>query len=134
MPSKKLTLAAICLATPAVAEAQVPLNQERHINSTLLSAAIGAMIAHECDSIEPRKFTALMKAWELKRYALNQGYSDEEIQAFLDSKAEQDRMRRGAEAYLIAHGAVKGDDASFCAAGLKEIEQGTLAGRLIREN
>lgn len=128
-----ILLAATAGVATAAASQDVALRDEAHINSTLLSAAIGAMIAHECDGIEPRKVFAAIKAWQLNNYALRQGYTEDEIDAFLHDKAEERRKHDDALEYLTAeHGVRAGDAASYCAAGMAEIERGSLAGRLIR--
>ncbi len=125
-----LTLSAIAL--PAVAQARVALNQEPHINGSLLSAAIAAMIADQCDTIVPRRWTALIKAWQLKNYALNHDYTEAEIDIFISDKSEQDRMQSAAETYLAKNGVERDNEQSFCTLGRTEIANGTLAGQLIR--
>ena len=116
----------------AAALAMKPLNQEKHINDSLISAGIGELIRRNCSSISPRYFVFYRKSKELERYALNLGYSKTEIRAFLDNKAEQDRVRKAAKDYLAANGVVKGDEATYCALGLAEIENGSLTGQLLR--
>ena len=81
-----------------------------------------------------RRFTAVLKAWQLKNYALRLGYTSDEIDAFVESKTEQTRIRRAANRYLKAQGAKTDDDASYCNAGRAEIRQNTLTGQLIRAN
>ena len=113
-----LVILSISAAT-AGAQARVALNEESHINSSLLSATIGAIIAKHCDAIVPRKLNAVMKAWQLKNYALRKGYSNEEIDAFLNSKTEQNRMKVAANRYLKAQGVIVDQPATYCVAGLE---------------
>jgi len=137
MPSlRHVTLSGACAilttSVPLAAEARIAPETEPHIYGSLLSAAIGAMIAHNCETIEPRKFFALIKAWELKNFAMNKGYTEAEIDAFLRDRTERKLMREAAEGYLVGLGVDLDDPASFCSAGRAEIEKGTLAGQLIR--
>lgn len=120
------------LATTAPAQPRVALNEETYINSSLLSAAIGAIIQKKCSTISPRLVLAIWKARALQRYALNQGYTKEEIAAFIENKKEQRRMRRAAFSYLRANGVVKDEEQTYCAAGRAEIARGTLTGQLLR--
>lgn len=128
-----LTLALMLgLATPALA--LPPLSDNDYVNDRLIQARVADRIRNECDSISARFVFAYSQARALKQYALDQGYSDAEIEAFLDSKADKDRVKAAAEAYLAANGAVAGDEAGFCALGAREIAAGSVAGSLIYEN
>jgi hypothetical protein len=133
MMKRMLILAlTLVLATPALA---LPaLSENEYINDRLIQARVADRIRKECDAINARFAYAYSQARALKQYALDQGYSDAEIEAFLDSRAEKDRVKAAAEAYLSANGAVAGDAASFCALGMKEIAAGSIAGSLIYEN
>ena len=119
-------------ALTATAQDLLPLNKEKQINSSLLSAAIGAIIQDKCTTISPRLLLAIWKAKSLQRYALNIGYTQEEIEAFVNSKVEKRRMRRAANSYLRANGVVKNEEATYCAAGRAEIAAGSLTGKLLR--
>lgn len=118
------------LATPALA--LPPLSQNAYINDRLIQARVADRIRKECDDIAARFAYAYSQARALKRYALDLGYSDAEIDAFLGSKPDKDRVKAAAEAYLAANGAT--DEAGFCALGRREIAAGTVAGSLIYEN
>jgi hypothetical protein len=119
------------MATPALA--LPPLSENEYINDRLIQARVADRIRKECDSINARFAYAYSQARALKQYALDQGYSEAEIEAFLDSRADKDRVKAAAEAYLAANGVVAGDAASFCALGTKEIAAGSVAGSLIYE-
>lgn len=125
-------LSAGLAAGVAAAQNPPPLNQEPHINGSLLAAAVGEIIVKKCDSISPRYLVVFSKAKALERYARNLGFGEAEIEAFLDDKAEERRIRKAAHAYLAAQGVVKDDNESYCAAGRAEIEKGTLTGSLMR--
>lgn len=125
-----LTLAALMTAMPAFA--LVPINQEEHINKTLLQGFIGDAIADNCPTIEARTFRALLELNKLKNYALKAGYSSDEIRAFVTDKAEKRRGKAEAAEWLTAQGAVSGDAESYCRIGEDQIAKNTLIGYLLR--
>lgn len=127
-----LGLMLVFISFGATAQDRMALNQEKHINSSLLSAAIGAIIQDECETISPRMWLAIWKAKSLQRYALNLGYSRREIDDFINSKVEKRRMRRLANSYLHANGVVKDVEETYCAVGRAEIARKTLTGKLLR--
>lgn len=136
IPLKRLALAAglgaSLAAGAAAAQDPPPLSQEPHINGSLIAAAVGEIIVKKCDSITPRYLVVFSKAKALERYARDLGYTEDEVEAFLDDKAEEKRIRKAANAYLAAQGVVKGDKETYCAAGRTEIEKGTLTGEMMR--
>ncbi len=132
---KRATLAAILggslVAQAVAAQTPPPINEEQHINDSLLAAAVGAMILRDCSTIFPRYLVIKGKVDALEEYALGQGYTEEQIEAFLDDKDERKRMRKLANTYLRDHGVVKDDPETFCALGRDEIAKGTLTGEMI---
>ncbi len=125
-----LLVLAIGLATPLAAK--VPLREEAHINGALLSAAVGDEIRKNCPTISARFFTFFNERSKLKQYALDRGYSEREIETFIESKAEQKRMEGLRDAYLAENGVTEGDAESYCRLGRAEIAKGSLTGRLLR--
>lgn len=125
-----LTLAALLMATPALA--LVPINQEQRINNTLLQGFIGDAIANNCPTIEPRKLRALGELNKLRNYALAQGYTSEEVRAFVTSGEEKARGRALAAQWLAARGAVPGKADAYCRVGEEEIAKNSLIGYLLR--
>lgn len=124
-----LTLAAL-LATPAFA--LVPINQEQRINNTLLQGFIGEQIADNCPTMEPRKLRALGELVKLRDYALGQGYSADEVRAFVESKQEKARGKALAAEWLAERGAVPGQTEAYCRVGEEEIARNSLIGYLLR--
>jgi hypothetical protein len=127
-------MAALVAGSMANADAGTlpPINQDSHIINSLLAAAIGDEIRKNCPTISPRMFRVYTKAKALERYALKKGYSEEEIEKFLDSEAEREAMRARRDAYLKANDVVEGDAKSYCSLGMKEIASGSLTGFLLR--
>ena len=119
---------------PALAATQPlpPLNQESHINQTLLSAAIGEAIRRNCSTISARMFRVLTRGLALERYARDLGYSRNEIKAFISNKTEKQRMRDQTIVYLKANGVIEGQEQTFCVLGRAEISRNSLTGQLLR--
>lgn len=127
-----LTVAALSVAAlsgPALA--LEPLSQERYINDRLIAARIADRIRRECPSIQGRLIYAYSQARALERYALDKGYSRDQVKTFLDSKEERKRIYAVAEDYMARNGVVAGDPQSFCRLGMQEIAGRTVTGSLL---
>lgn len=126
-----LTLAAFAvLSAPAMAK--VPLEDNQHITDSLTAGRVADVIRSTCPSISARMVTAYSKLEDLKKYAVDQGYTEAEVKAFLKDKSQKDRIKALAADYLAKAGAVEGDVESYCVAGRAEIDKGTLAGSMLR--
>lgn len=126
-----LTLAAFALLS-APAMAKVPLEENQHITDSLMAGRVADVIRSTCPSISARMVTAYAKLEDLKKYAVDQGYTEAEVKAFLKDKSQKDRIKALAADYLAKAGAVEGDVESYCVAGRAEIDKGTLAGSMLR--
>lgn len=124
-------LAATLSAMPAMAQ-KVPLNQNQHITDSLVAGRVADVIRQTCPSISARMITAYNKLEDLKLYAIDQGYTEPEVKAFLKDRNEKARIKGIATDYLAQAGAVDGDAETYCVAGRAEIANGTLAGSLLR--
>ena len=127
------TLAAIAAlaALSGPAAALPPLSQERHINDSLVQARVADVLRKGCPTLDARLVRAFSEARKLKRYALDQGYSESQIDAFLDSRDERRRIYAEADRYMVANGVVNGQPDTFCRLGQQEIERKTIAGSLL---
>jgi hypothetical protein len=124
----------VALVAPSGAFALTPLNQEEHINASLMAARVGDIIRKTCPTISPRWFTVYMKAKDLETYARKMGYQEDAVKAFLKNKDEKARVRAIAEAYMAEHGVVAGNVESYCKLGREEIAAGSLIGSLLRSH
>lgn len=130
MKTVTLTLAALTVAAPVWA--QEPLATEVHINDSLRAGRIGDVIRKNCSSIDARMFVVLGKLEGLKGYARKQGYSEDEVRAFLKDPKEKTRLKAEADAWLKKAGAKAGDAESYCKVGREEIAKKSLVGSLLR--
>jgi hypothetical protein len=129
---KRLSLILCLLSTPALA--LVPINQEPHINESIVAGRVGDIIRNTCPTISARMVVAYSKLKELERYARDKGYSEADFEAFRKSEVEKNRLKAQAAAYLKAAGAVEGDTESYCRVGRDEIAKGSLIGELLRSS
>ena len=117
------------LASPAAA--LEPLSKEKYINDRLIAARIADRIRRTCPTIDGRILYAYGEARKLKSYAQKKGYSNAQIDAFLDNRQEKDRIYAVAEDYLKRKGARADDPQSFCAVGRQEIANRSVIGSLL---
>lgn len=124
--------AALCLAVPVPAASAASLAQETDINDALFVIAVANEIRKECDSISPRLFTAIGRMNDLKAEARRRGYSDDEIDAYVNDKEEKRKMRERRNDYIRAQGAIPDDGPSLCALGRTEIAKQSAIGALLK--
>ncbi|WP_240517300.1 DUF5333 domain-containing protein [Paracoccus salipaludis] len=126
-----LTAGLMTLGTLAPAAALEPLSQERYINDRLIAARIADRIRRECPTLDARMLYAYSQARALERYALDKGYTRQQVNAFLDDKAERKRIYAVADDYMARNGVKKGDPESYCRLGRQEIANRTVTGSLL---
>lgn len=120
------------LASAGMSAALPPLREVKEIDDGLFAVAVADEIRKECPRISARMFRALSYINALESRAVDLGYSEKEIKAYVNSKEEKARMRARGEAYLKANGASYADPDSFCVLGHAEIEKGSRIGQLLR--
>ncbi len=119
-------------ATASMAKALPPLSQQSEINEGLLAVGIADELRKQCTSISPRYVKALTFMNSLEDKARDLGYTDEQIKAYVTSKAEKAKMRAKGEAYLVDAGVKKGDAESYCTVGRQEVAKRSLIGSFLR--
>lgn len=129
-----LALSVVLTTSAALAQANTlpGLQQEEDINRGLLVVAVADKIRRECDSIGGRLFTARSYANALKDMASERGYSDDEIDAYINDKQNKAAMRERRNAYYEKHGASNLDPNSLCVLGRSEINKNSQIGRLLK--
>ena len=109
-----------------------PLKDVASVRDGIIAVGMAYEIGDKCGSIEARYLRGLSYLNELKANAASLGYSDAEIDAYIDDDAEKDRLEAVARQQLADLGAVPGDEASYCAVGAAQIAAGTQVGQLLR--
>lgn len=125
------TLIALSLGGTAGA-ARADLAGERDINAGLLAVAAADKIRRECGDISGRFWAARSYANQLKGMAKKRGYSDAQIDAYINNDAEKAKMRERRNAYFKSKGASNLDPASLCRLGRDEIETQSRIGSFLR--
>jgi len=127
-----LGLVLFALALTGAAAALPPLAQNKPINDQLFAAAVGDRIRSECPTISARLFLVMRKARALERYALEQGYTQAQIDAYTSSESDKARLEARARDYLSERGVRPGDAAGHCRVGEAEIAANSPIGELLR--
>lgn len=127
-----LAMALMVTAGAGAASALPPLSQHSEINEGLLAIGIADEVRKRCDRIAPRYVAAFNYLRSLQRKAGDLGYSDAEIDNYVNSDAEKAKMRARGEAVLAAAGVRKDTPDTYCTYGLAEIKKGSLIGSFLR--
>ena len=124
----------LSLATASVTPtfAKPPLREVSEIDDALLDMGVADIIRKNCPDISARMLRAVKMAWDLKGRATELGYSDAEIDAYIDSDAEKARMKARGAAFFKAKGVDTSDPQSYCALGREEIQKSSRIGSLLK--
>nr|WP_323779246.1 DUF5333 domain-containing protein [Amylibacter sp.] len=129
-----LLIAALTSLMASTAMANPPLREVKQINDGLLYVGLADEIRKTCDGISGRIFKGIGRLRSIHRLALDMGYSKDEIESFVDDRAEKNRLKARGKTYLKANGASQSDPQSMCALGRKEIAKQSEIGTLLYEN
>ncbi len=132
---KRSIFAAISLAFVTLAgasSAKPALKDVAYVREGIIAVGMAYEISEECSSLKARLFRGIGYLNDLKGHARGLGYTDAEIDAYIDDNAEKDRLEGIARARLIELGAVAGNGATYCAVGQAEMAKGSAIGRLLR--
>ncbi|MDZ4096131.1 MAG: DUF5333 domain-containing protein [Paracoccaceae bacterium] len=127
-------LVVVSLGLPAAAGAAGSLRDLKPVDDGLKIVAIGNAIRKTCPTISARKITAFFYMRGLAEQARAAGFSDAEIETYVENPIEKARVVAAARAYLASKGAKPDDPDSHCAVGRAEIERNSQVGRLLRMN
>ena len=127
-----IALSLSLISTSLSAAAQSGLYDEKEINERLLVIAVGDKIRRACSSISARYFAAHAYAQGTKDLAMSRGYSEAEINDYIENKANKAEMRERRNAYFAARGASNLDAQSLCVLGRAEIQKQSQIGTLLR--
>ncbi len=102
------------------------------VREGIIATGMAYEITQKCSSISPRYFRAIGYLNTLKSHARSLGYTNAEIDAYVDNKAEENRLKGIARARLADLGAVSGNGDSYCTVGRTEMSQNSVIGQLLR--
>lgn len=129
-----IATAALCafLSAPALAQDRPGLQGEPEIENSLRIVATVEVLRDNCDALDLRKIKALMYVRGIQSRARKLGYSDAEIESYVDDDTQKERLEGIAMSYLQSKGAVPGDAASFCAVARGEMAAESTVGGLLK--
>ncbi|MDX8352325.1 DUF5333 domain-containing protein [Cognatiyoonia sp. IB215182] len=129
-----LALAAL-VAITAIAgslSAQPPLKDVQRVRDGIIHVGMAYEISEKCSSIRARTWRGINFLQSLKNHAEELGYSDAQIDAYINDDAEKDRLEGIARRELARLGIVEGDESTYCAVGRSQIAANTRVGWLLR--
>ena len=130
---RKILMTAAVLATALTGTVRAEgLKDEAEIRDALLVVGMAYEISRKCDSIDARTLTGIRTLLNLKSRARELGYSSDEIDTYIDDKAEKKRLEGIARGQLAQLGVVADDPETYCTVGRDQIAKGTGVGRLLR--
>ncbi|ASP21743.1 NADH dehydrogenase subunit E [Antarctobacter heliothermus] len=122
----------LCLTLATPVWAKTPLNQVSEIDDGLMAIAIADEIRKNCNDISARMIRAYRQIQALEKRAKALGYSDDEIDTYVNSSAEKKRMRKKAETWLASKGVAASDEKALCKFGRDDIARGGPVGFFLR--
>ena len=126
------SIISLLIAVPALSQAKPSLRDVPEIEDALFSVAIADEVRDYCGDISGRVLRAINVLQRAKNRANSLGYTDDEIRAYVKSKAEKARMRAKGEKFLARNGVHYDKPETFCAFGRAEIEKNSAIGALLR--
>lgn len=125
----KTTVISLTLAaTTATAN---PANVER-VTEGLIAAGMAIELGDNCDDVSVRMLRGLNFLQGLKSHLQDLGYSNSEIDAYIDNRSEKARLETIARQRLNSLGVRTDDGSTYCTVARAQIAQGTSVGRLLR--
>lgn len=127
-----LTTAAVLALLGAMPAHAADLADEAEIRDALLIVGMAYELSEKCGPVDARTVRGISTLLNLKSRARQLGYSDAEIDAYIDDKAEKDRLEVIARSQLEQLGVVTGQEDTYCAVARDQIARNTGVGRLLR--
>ena len=121
------------MTLPHVAVAD-SLYEHEGVNNGLVVAGIVEEIHNICPSLKVRTVRGALFLRSLHRLARDAGFSDEEIEAYIDDREQEAVLRDIANDWLNERGAVAGDPETYCAVGREEMANDTEVGSFLKED
>lgn len=128
---KTTLMACATVATLAIPASANPANVER-VTEGLIAAGMAIELGDKCDGVSVRMIRGLNFLQGLKSHLQDLGYSNAEIDAYIDNRTEKQRLETIARQRLNALGVRTDDGTTYCTVARSQIAEGTPVGRLLR--
>lgn len=134
---KKTPILALALVSSAIGfagnlSAQTALKDVAHVREGIIAVGMAVEISDQCGGISPRTLRGINYLRGLQNHARGLGFSQAQIDAYVDDKTEKRRLEGIARGRLADMGVVAGQESTYCAVGRAQISAGTPVGRLLR--
>lgn len=141
---RALTLGALALSVALVqpvaaqamtqADVNAALRGNADIYNGLFTAGLIKHIVDTCPDVQgPNRLSRVTYFMGLYNQARRLGFDRAQIEAFVEDKAEQERLRGLVKAHLAKQGVQPDDTASVCAYARAQMAERTLLGTRLRE-
>jgi len=133
----KKSLLALALITGTVGlagnlSAQSALKDVTRVTEGLIAVGMAVELSDECGSLKPRTLRGINFLRSLENHAKDLGFSQSQIDDYVDSRDEKKRLEAIARGRLADLGVVEGQENTYCSVGRAQMAQGTQVGRLLR--
>lgn len=129
---RKTASAALMGLTMIATTANANPGEVTRVTEGLIAVGMAFELSEKCDSVSARNLRGLNFLFGLKAHLQELGYSKREIDAYIDNRAEKDRLEAIARQRLATLGVRTDDPSSYCTVARAQIAQGTLAGSFLR--
>ena len=114
------------------AQAQSSPHEVSRVAEGLIAAGMAIELGDLCDDVSVRTLRGLSFLQGLKRHLRELGFSNDEIDAYIDDDEEKDRLEAIARGRLADLGVVTTEADTYCTVANEQIAQGTQVGQLLR--
>ncbi|MBS9716701.1 DUF5333 domain-containing protein [Pseudohalocynthiibacter aestuariivivens] len=125
-------IAVVSLFVSTLSVQAAALRENEGVTNRLVLAGIVKEIYKKCPTISVRKLRGFMYLRSIYNYAVDQGFSHEEIEAYVENEEEEARLLVHVNTWLSNRGAVEGNPESYCAIGKAEIDAESPIGKFLR--
>ena len=131
-PIMATAIAFACTFGAGSAFAQTALKDVAFVRDGIIEVGMAYELSERCDDLSARLFRGIGFLQSLKSHASGLGYTDTEIEDYVNDRAEKKRLEAIARANLAALGVVEGEEATYCTVGRAQIAANTRVGWLLR--
>lgn len=112
--------------------AQTPLKDVPEVRDGIIAVGMAFELSEKCSTLSARTWRGYLFLQSLRSRAAALGYSNAEIDAYIDDDTEKRRLEGIARARLAELGVISDDEATYCAVGRAQIAANTRVGSLLR--
>jgi len=131
-PLAALAIALCTVGFAGAVAAKPALKDVAHVREGIIATGMAFELSEKCGSLSPRRIRGINFLFSLRTHAFDLGYSSAEVDAYINDKTEENRLKQIAYSRLRALGTAAGDEASYCTVGRAEIAKKSAIGNLLR--